>query len=254
MNPDFSLDGKIALITGAGQGLGFEIAKALARAGAKVLINGRAPERLAAAVAAIVAAGGRAEPMAFDIADHDATEQALGRLEADHGGLDILVNNVGLRDRRGVLDFEMDALRRLIEVNLIAPFNLCKQSAPLMTARGGGRIINITSIAGPIAGPGDTAYTTAKGGLEAMTRALAADLGGAGITVNGVAPGYFATETNAAMAADPGIADWLAKRTSLGRWGQPEEIAGAVVFLAAPAGSYVTGQIIVVDGGYLGHF
>jgi gluconate 5-dehydrogenase len=160
----------------------------------------------------------------------------------------------GRRDRRGLFEFDLEDMRRLLEIDLVAPFNLSRQAAQLMMPQGEGRIINITSIAGPLANEGDAVYTAAKGGLAALTRALAAELGKFNITVNGIAPGFFATETNEAMVANPDIADWLNKRTSLGRWGQPEEIAGAAVFFASPAAAYITGQILAVDGGYVAHF
>jgi len=259
----FRLDGRVALVTGAARGLGFEMAQALALAGAQVWLNGRdahALQQAAQRIASQLPPGSPAvTPLPFDIAHDAERHQALAHLNASTGQLDILVNNVGQRDRRALDDFALSDIRRLLDTNLVAPLALAREAARLMddtgtAAAGHARIINITSIAGPISRAGDVAYTVAKGGLDAASRALAAELGPRGITVNAVAPGYFATEANAAMVQDADVAQWLSRRTSLGRWGQPHEIAGAVVFLASAAASYVTGQTLAIDGGYLSHF
>ena len=248
MNVEGSLEGRIALVTGAARGLGFAIAQRLARAGASVWLNGRDRAALDEAADRI---GSDARVLAFDIGDDYATAAAFETLAED--GLDILVNNVGQRDRRSLAQLRREDMAAMLATNLVAPFDLARRAVPLMEARGYGRIVNITSIAAEIA-RGDILYTASKGGLAALTRAFAAELGGTGITVNAVAPGYFATEANEEMSTDPGIAQHLERRTSLGRWGDPGEIGGAVAFLASPEASYITGHTLAVDGGYLTHF
>jgi gluconate 5-dehydrogenase len=252
MPPDlsrFSLEEKVALVTGAGRGLGFEIAKAMAGAGAHVVVNGRDQSRLDAAVAAIAAAGGVASAAAFDVADPDALRTALDDIERHHGRLDIVVGNVGQRDRRPLAQCADEDIRMLIEVDLVSSLILAREAARMMLAYGGGRLIFVTSIVSGRSSGRDATYASAKGGLVGMINALATEYGSRGITTNGIAPGFFATEMNAPLWENTERSAFFEQRTPLGRWGQPEEIGGAAVFLASPAASFVNGHILVVDGG-----
>jgi gluconate 5-dehydrogenase len=250
----FELGGRVALVTGAGQGLGFSIAEALAAAGAHVILNGRQSQRLETAAAQIRRDGGIASSLPFDVAEPGEVAAAFERIVADFGNLDILVNNVGIRHRFPLADISTEDFHRVLEVNLVAAFHLAKAAVALMVPRGRGRIVMVTSIAGPLGRVNDAAYIAAKGGLAGFVRALAVEFGPKGITANAVAPGYFATETNAAMVDDPQVESFVRRRIPLRRWGDPREIAGAAVFLASDAASYINGHVLTVDGGLSASF
>jgi len=248
-NTLFDLTGRVALVTGAYRGLGFSIARGLANAGATVVLNGRKPEELAKAAKAITDAGGKADVAVFDITDRAAIAAAVAAVILRHGGIDILVNNAGIQRRGPLVDFPQKDWDEIIATNLTAPFVVSQAVLPGMIAKKRGKIIHIASLMSELARPTVVPYTAAKGGVRQLTRGMAIELAPMGIQVNAIAPGYFATEMNRALIDNAEFNAWVCKRTPAGRWGQPDELAGLAVFLASSASDYMTGQMLVMDGG-----
>ena len=251
MTKIFSLDGKVALVTGASRGLGRAMALALARCGAHVVVNGRNPAGIEATRAAIVAAEGTATAMAFDTTDVAAADAGIDRIEVDLGHLDILVNNAGYGNAKTASEATNAEWNEIIEVDLNACFRLAKRASVGMIRRGWGRIINISSINAHIAREANANYCAAKAGLEGLNSRACGRMGAEGVTVNAIAPGYMMTPDNmdTPLRADPQQRDRFAQRTALGRWGQADELDGALVYLASNASAYCTGQVLIVDGG-----
>lgn len=245
---------KVALVTGGGAGIGEATCLRLARNGMAVGVLGRRIGNASAVADAITAAGGTAFAVEADVAEREQVVRAVARVREQLGPILVLVNNAGVEDFTPFAEIDESAWDRIMEVNLKGTYNATQAVLPDMEAAGWGRIVNLTALGAQIGAANMVHYTASKGGITSMTRSLAIELGPKGITVNAIAPGFFATEANAEMANDPAIAEWLRGRTSLGRWGRPEEIAGAAVFLASEAASFVTGHLLVVDGGHVSHF
>lgn len=243
----FSLAGKLALVTGSSQGIGFALARGLAQAGASVALNGRDAAKLERAADELRAAGATVTTHAFDVTDEKAVDRARDTL----GPIDILVNNAGMHRRGPLVDMPLENWEAVLRANLTAPFLVARAFVPGMIAQGRGKIINVCSVMSEISRPTVANYAASKGGLKMLTRAMAVEWGPHNIQVNGLGPGYIATELNRALIEDARFNAWICGRTPLGRWGRPEELAGTAVYLASAASDFMTGQILYLDGGIL---
>ena len=241
----FDLSGRRALITGSSQGIGLALARGLAEAGASVVLNGRDPEKLAAAAAEIPGAA----QLPFDVTDHAAVARAIDAAEAAGGPIDILVNNAGLQHRAPLEDFPPEAFERLLATNVTGVFNVAQACGRHMLPRGRGKIVNIASVNAALARATIAPYTATKGAVANLTKGMATDWARHGLNCNAIAPGYMRTPLNEPLWSDPAFNEWLERRTPAGRWGASEELVGACVFLASDAASFVNGHVLYVDGG-----
>ena len=248
-NPLFDLTGKTALVTGSSRGLGRSMAEGLAVAGARILINGTDPARVAETVAEFRAAGYQAEPAPFNVTDEAAILRTFEGFDAAGIAVDILVNNAGIQFRKPMVELATADWQRVIDTNLTSAFMIGREAAKRMIARKSGKVINIGSLTSELARATVAPYTVAKGGIKMLTRAMAAEWGEHGIQANAIGPGYMVTDMNQALIENPTFDAWVKGRTPQRRWGKPEELIGAAVFLASAASDYVNGQIIYVDGG-----
>lgn len=245
----FDLSGRLALVTGSSKGIGFALADALASAGATIVLNGRDTVRLAQAEQALRGKGYGVHVAAFDVTQAEAVAAGVAGIEEAHGPLDILVNNAGLQHRTPLQDFPLEAWHALRATNIDSVFLVGQAVGRRMIGRGRGKIINVCSVQSELARPGIAPYAATKGAIKMLTKGMATDWGRYGVQVNGLGPGYFKTELTAALVADEAFSTWLAGRTPAGRWGDVTELAGAAIFLASDASSFVNGHILYVDGG-----
>jgi len=241
----FDLTGRRALVTGSSQGIGLALARGLAEAGAQVVLNGRDPEKLEAASAGIPGS----QTLAVDVTDHAAVRAAIDGFEEEHGPIDIAVNNAGVQHRSPLEDFPAEAFERLLHTNISSVFNVGQACARHMIGRGRGKIVNVASVNALLARYSIAPYTATKGAVANLTKGMATDWARHGLNCNAIAPGYMRTPLNEALSSDPVFNEWLEKRTPAGRWGDPDELVGACVFLASDASSFVNGHVLYVDGG-----
>ena len=247
----FNLSGKIALITGSSRGLGLSIAKALFNSGATIIINGRYQETLDKASKKINDNESKIYKRPFDITNIEDIHKNISNIKKEIGTIDILVNNAGIQSRELLTEIKIRDWDNVLKTNLTSPFILSQAIVPGMIEKKAGKIINICSITSEVTRPSIAPYVSAKGGLKMLTKAMAVEWAQYNIQVNGIGPGLFKTEMNTALVEDKKFNKWVCERTPAGRWGEPDELSGVAVLLASKASSYINGQIIYVDGGFL---
>ena len=249
----FDLHGKVALVTGSTHGLGMAMAMGLGEAGATLVVNGySSDEKIANAVDQYRARGITAHGYRFDATDEESVTDAVARIEDEVGAIDILVNNAGIIKRAPLLDMEVADFEEVVRVDLTGVFVMTKPVVKSMIRRGGGKVINICSMMSELGRNSVGAYAAAKGGLKMLTRNMATEWAKHNVQVNGIGPGYFATSQTEAIRVDGHpFNDFIIQRTPAGRWGDPDDLKGAAVFLGSKASDFVTGQIVYVDGGIL---
>jgi gluconate 5-dehydrogenase len=244
----FSLAGRRALVTGSSRGIGLAIAAALAGAGADVILNARDKVALGEAAARLAESGARVRALAFDVTSEESVNEAIDHCETEIGPLDIVVNNAGMQHRAPLDQFPTGMFERVMATNVTSAFLVGKAAAGPMIKRGKGNFINICSLASGFARQTVAPYAASKAAIANLTRGMAVDWARHGIRANGIAPGYFKTELNAALVADREFSAWVEKRTPMGRWGEVAELGTVAVFLASDASSFVNGHILYVDG------
>ena len=255
----FSLKGKVALVTGASYGIGFAIAKALAKAGATIVFNDIKQEFVDKGLSAYEAEGIQAHGYVCDVTDENAVKAYIATVEKEVGVVDILVNNAGIIKRIPMCEMSAEEFRQVIDVDLNAPFIMAKTVIPAMIKKGGGKIINICSMMSELGRETVSAYAAAKGGLKMLTKNIASEYGAYNIQCNGIGPGYIATPQTAPLRERQAdgtrhpFDSFIIAKTPASRWGNPEDLAGPAVFLASEASDFVNGHILYVDGGILAY-
>lgn len=251
----FDLTGKVALITGGTHGIGMAIAKALASAGARICVNDIFEDKLAACKKTYAEDGIDVFTLVFDVTKEEDVERGIGIIESTVGPIDILVNNAGIIKRVPILNMPVEDFRQVLEIDLVAPFIVSKRVVPSMISRGGGKIINMCSMMSIYGRNSVSAYASAKGGLKLLTANMCCEWAKYNIQINGIGPGYIATAQTEPIRVDGHpFNNLVMTRTPAGRWGDPEDLGGAAVFLSSSASNYVNGHVLFVDGGILANF